>query len=492
MANPLSSGDHADDPLALFGAESSTGSAHPPTTPPAAARVTPATAAVPPATVPAQRETLVGNAIAAGTYPTASVLQKIAAAASASTTVASRDLSVEIVGPPPPPGSVSFDHICSVKGLGFVEGVALIQTTCNAVSAAGPAAGVPELHGLFLTSTGDVVLHGPPTGEPPAKEFARLLHQLVTPNLMPPAGRLFVGRWINSDSPDLREFASELSYFARPNSQELLIALHRRCEGLRSIVAEVRTQVTPRRDQARAKRPSAQAPPEQRPDQRVSPLLLWVRSHKPEMTAAMAVLGSALIAAIATILWMPRTVTAAKKPIETIAAVEETATNASPPERRAAAPAGVGKTRPGSSANRRTGAPAPLPRRRTPGGEPPRPIESQDAVGNIVIASVPTLPSRQAPDLRIYSSSDAGVEPPRLRSAEIPELLIQGFEKRTNNVELVISERGEVQQARMIGPPQRMPDIMLLSRVKELLFDPALRNGAPVRYRMILSWNVTP
>jgi len=102
------------------------------------------------------------------------------------------------------------------------------------------------------------------------------------------------------------------------------------------------------------------------------------------------------------------------------------------------------------------------------------------------------LNARALPDLRIYSSNDGGVEPPRLRSAEIPELLIAGFEKRTNRVELVISEKGEVQQARMIGPPQRMPDIMLLSRAKELLFDPATRNGVPVRYRLILSWNVTP
>ena len=96
------------------------------------------------------------------------------------------------------------------------------------------------------------------------------------------------------------------------------------------------------------------------------------------------------------------------------------------------------------------------------------------------------------PDLRIYSVSDSGVEPPRLRSAEIPELLIAGFEKRTNEVELVISEKGEVQQARMVKAPQRMPDIMLLSRAKELRFDPAMRDGVPVRYKLLLTWNVTP
>jgi hypothetical protein len=63
-------------------------------------------------------------------YPTASILEKLAAAVS-SPAPAPRDLSVEVVGPPPPAGSISFDHVCSVKGLGFVEGVALIQTVCE-------------------------------------------------------------------------------------------------------------------------------------------------------------------------------------------------------------------------------------------------------------------------------------------------------------------------------------------------------------------------
>jgi hypothetical protein len=49
-----------------------------------------------------------------------------------------------------------------------------------------------------------------------------------------------------------------------------------------------------------------------------------------------------------------------------------------------------------------------------------------------------------------------------------------------------------VQQARMIDAPQRIPDVMLLSRAKELRFDPALRNGVPVRYRLRLTWKVTP
>ena len=136
----------------------------------------------------------------------------------------------------------------------------------------------------------------------------------------------------------------------------------------------------------------------------------------------------------------------------------------------------------------------PLERRRNAGNQPATAsIESQNAARSLPVeAPTPILASRQLLDLRIYSANDGDVEPPRLRSAEIPELLIAGFERRTNRVELVIGERGEVQQVHMIGPPQRMPDVMLLSRAKQLLFDPALRNGVPVRYRLILSWNVTP
>jgi hypothetical protein len=524
MANPFPSSD-ADDPLALFGPEVET--------PAPAATATPASSksarpdVVPPPLkpvaefkpVPPKAAASIGGAPAddAGNviYPTASVLEKLAKAVPESTP-ASRDLAVEVVGPPPSAGSVSFDRIASIKGLGFVEGVALIQTTCEAVMAAGEAAGVPELHGLFLTADGDVILHGPPTGEAPARELARLLHQLVPPNLMPPAGRLFVGRWINNDAQSLSEFSSELAYFARPNSRELLGSLHSRCEGVRT-PAQVH-RLEPRQKAAPAPQPAAQL--ETRPEPEQPPRAKRWKLRKADILVAAVVLLVTTTTAIATLLSNPAS-PKAKPPIEGTPAVEE---NAKPSERLTANPrvpptraakltaptravnsgkgagnagtGGGGRGADGSAGPNRRAAviPPPLGRRRSNGNQPSTAtLESQDAARGVPAESpAAILPSRQAPDLRIYSANDAGIEPPRLRSAEIPELLIAGFEKRTNQVELVISERGEVQQARMIGPPQRMPDIMLLSRAKELLFDPAIRNGIPVRYRLILSWNVTP
>ena len=409
------------------------------------------------------------------------------------------DFDVEVLGPPPPEGSVSFDHVCSVKGLGFVEGVALIQAASAAVNNAGANAGVPELHGLYLTAAGDVILHGPPTGEPPARELARLLHQLVAPNLMPPAGRLFVGRWINNDLGDLAEFSSELSYFARPNGQELLVGLHGRCNGVApKPAAEVRRRSERARQQAKAA-PVAEP-------QRFSTLVRqWIRDHKPEVTAAIAVIASATLAALGTWIWQASTVAAAKAPVEETQPAEEAENTVPPGDDVLTLAAGTTAALPATTA-RRQAAPASASRNRTApapiltrGGAPsqapvtPTPVPPQVAAEEPppVAAAVP-LPSSTIPDMRIYSPSDSGVEPPILRSPEILEVLIKGFQTRENVIELVISEKGEVQQARMVEAPQRIPDVMLLSRAKELHFEPATRNGVPVRYRLRLTWKVTP
>ena len=94
--------------------------------------------------------------------------------------------------------------------------------------------------------------------------------------------------------------------------------------------------------------------------------------------------------------------------------------------------------------------------------------------------------------MRIYTPADAGIEPPRLRSTEILEGLIAGFPTKTNSVEVLVDTSGKVERVRMQGPPQRIPDIMLLSRMKEWVFAPATKDGVAVRYRMLLSWDVTP
>lgn len=571
MATPIPTNDSADDPLALFEPEEASSPAKPASAPKTAAppkaptaRREEATAVPPLALVPEPSSPRFNDDLSSpprelrdAVYLTSDAVERIVARSPEPPPVP-RDVSVEVLGPPPPAGAVSFDHVCALKGLGFVEGVALIDATCAALAATTPASGVPDLHGLFLTTAGDVVPHGPPNGERPARELARLLHQLVTPNLMPPAGRLFVGRWLNNDVGGLTEFASELAYFARPNSRDLLVSLHARCQNVpvRTVVPEPRRPERPRQPE-----PPVSEEPQVSPPQ--PSLLNWARAHKAAVTVGIAVLAASVATALVTWIWQANAI-AARKPLppvssdtqatlpsveaprsETPATGAQAAGNSGlPPDRGVSdravsngavanqpnravsnnavpnqpnrvsnsaapnravpdravpdravlnssrSPADGGRNRPGA-----TGTPAPpLSPRGQRASQPPTVIQSQDAAGGVPLVGPPLLlsPATTLLDLRIYSAADAGVEPPRLRSAKIPDGLIGKFPNFTNEVELIINERGEVQQVQMVNGPQRMPDIMLLSRVKELRFDPATRNGIPVPYRMRLSWNVNP
>lgn len=542
MADTFPSSDPADDPLGLFAAEADTPQGKPTPEEPASAKFVKRAGAAArrmfaeptptPGTEPAHG---LDDAPAADaqtvrltvdfpptpppldpinghvTYATAAVLDRIAASVPEPTPVP-HNMAVEFIGPPPPVGSVSFDHVCAVKGLGFVEGIALIQATVDAIVAVGPSAGVPELHGLFLTSTGDVVLNGPPTGEHPGRELARLLHQMIAPNLMPPAGRLFVGRWINNENGGITEFASELAYFARPNGRELLLALHGRCDPSRGIPAMSRPQ-EPRRSRKVQPKSEPQREDAPRETRKAGALITWIRAHKAEVTAAAVVLVAATLAALGTVLFTQRPLRDSSDSASAgtsapaapgVAPAEEAAAADTPTPRlwfNPPAAKGAAKTTlkapPRLAVVVRDGTrpsnPSVTSRRRTGGNSAPLSVESQDATRDLSPAGLaPVLPARPRPDITIYTAADQGVEPPHLLSAGIPEWLIRGFEIKQNQVELVISDKGEVQQARMIGPPQRMPDIMLISRIKEMLFEPAVRNGVPVRYRLTLSWNVTP
>ena len=45
---------------------------------------------------------------------------------------------------------------------------------------------------------------------------------------------------------------------------------------------------------------------------------------------------------------------------------------------------------------------------------------------------------------------------------------------------------------KLVTPPKRMTDMLMLSGAKTWRFSPALKNGQPVRYRTEFSWEMTP
>jgi hypothetical protein len=94
-------------------------------------------------------------------------------------------------------------------------------------------------------------------------------------------------------------------------------------------------------------------------------------------------------------------------------------------------------------------------------------------------------------DDTIYSRRDPDVVPPH--AAELPPApTFSSWTTRTNEIEVIVSETGAVERVRMVTPPQRMPDVLVLSRAKMWKFTPAMKEGKPVRYRLRLTWEVNP
>ncbi len=94
-------------------------------------------------------------------------------------------------------------------------------------------------------------------------------------------------------------------------------------------------------------------------------------------------------------------------------------------------------------------------------------------------------------DDTIYSAQDRDVVPPQTSEA-LPGPTISSWTTRTNVMEVIVSDSGAVERVRLVTPPQRMPDMFALSRAKVWKFKPAMKDGKPVRYRLLLTWDVNP
>jgi hypothetical protein len=92
----------------------------------------------------------------------------------------------------------------------------------------------------------------------------------------------------------------------------------------------------------------------------------------------------------------------------------------------------------------------------------------------------------------IYSAADVDVTPPTFTQPQIPTPLVDEASPEMNTIELIVSASGAVERVRLVSRPRRMPDMMLLSGAKNWEFEPAVKDGQSVRYRLELSWAATP
>ena len=107
----------------------------------------------------------------------------------------------------------------------------------------------------------------------------------------------------------------------------------------------------------------------------------------------------------------------------------------------------------------------------------------------VVVVNEPARGDETSP---IYSHADTDVTPARLLTKTTSGPLFRNARTDVNTMELVISKGGRVEQVKLTSPSKRMTDMLLLSGAKTWKFQPAMKDGAPVRYRTHYSWESLP
>lgn len=409
------------------------------------------------------------------------------------------------------------------------EAVAVVQEVAqHAVSGTG----VPELEDVLLDEEGNLsVGFASESSEDPVVLLSTLLVRLLNGIDCPPPLLHLAGE--NARVPpahaSLASFTRALAFFERPNRASDLAALGGRLAARRKsllgaseyaaendfqtndtrpgreaeevkndVKEEAVEQSLERLKEKVANSPSAPASDARKDGSGGAPA--WIRPA----SAAVVLAGVALLAGA----WLG---SRGLSPTEGISAAVETAetkladvltegiNRLTPVETAAAAPASDGSVgRPDESTPVRSKAPtAPSPRVRPPSRDRPmsqsRPSERL-AAAPILSSLVPDAdtiahsairsPYEITPLLdfsRVYTASDTGVEPPRLRRPQLPSQ--PEPDEETGYFDIVVNEQGRVDEVRLISPSRRYYDRMMVAAAKAWVFQPARLHGHAVKFR---------
>ena len=119
-------------------------------------------------------------------------------------------------------------------------------------------------------------------------------------------------------------------------------------------------------------------------------------------------------------------------------------------------------------------APPPLP-------SPPLPVLPVEALGARLVMTPPLPP-------RIYDHEDLSVVPPIVLRQALPTFQLQpGAAPPSGVLEIVVDEHGAVESARMREPVSPRWDKLAVDAAKSWRYEPATRDGAPVKYRKMVT-----
>jgi len=346
--------------------------------------------------------------------------------------------------------------------------------------------------------------------EPLVVGLARLLHKLLQGRSAPPNLHALARAAVAGNARvSLQDWRAELARWERPGRTEKLVSLSDRSRNLPR--ASRKTVYAPASRSAAVERPNADVrqPPVQ-PARVPKPLV----RHKLIALLALAGLGCLMGGAIVTLL-LVRHSTAAPTPSSKIerdlapaAAGEHTSVE--PPLSASEAPARrdtephLPSTVPNTpapsdphpvakalQAPRPTVRSAPVSAAPTPGRDAEMPSTSTLPDGTPAGVSRGARPTAEpaAPDLTLYRTGDEGVHEPSLLQHYLPPHTREETDDAVSVLEVIVDPHGAVESVRLKSPTNRYRDTWLLFNAKQWRFEPATKDGKPVRFlkRILLS-----
>jgi hypothetical protein len=399
--------------------------------------------------------------------------------------------------------SVSLEVLLSRKvEIQWYEAVAIVLALCRAVQRADDPAHVPGLREIEIDEEGRVsMLPGGRSSEHVVTRLGRILYTILPERSVPPPLRIVVSH-AASPAPlyqSVDEFSEALQYFERPGAVDLIRQVY------------VRWSTMP----VEATEPLPDVPLWEP----VPPAVAAAPHRRRRLVAA--VVGLVVCAVAVGWLWRePRVKTftaargseAARALSKAGAAAADTAKSAltalrartgSQPREAAVTPGLDEHEVPASAAAaavvseqpkaRSTPAPAPAVLKAAPLAVYDLEVFMRTAAAaESAPMTRPPLPPEEEMeaarlDATVYTSRDEEVTPPVPLSPVMPQVLPPGLGIEDLGVmSLVISETGEVESIRLHAPLKRMIDIMALSAAKAWRFQPAMKDGRPVKYRKLV------
>jgi hypothetical protein len=388
------------------------------------------------------------------------------------------------------------------------EAVAIVGELCTVLTANSPAeAAVPDAADVFITSAGAVVLRQGARRKHDTTELGHILHDLLDASSTPTPVRLFMSMSISSNRyASVNAFAEALAYYERPGRTELIRAVHERA--LATPPAETQRQSEPvQKEQDQEKEePKPVQPPRRRRSKAVvaaaaAAVLLcavgagvwfWMGPQRASSSTAFGALAAQARSAAEKLGATVRETLGIPSGSEQVAEAPATAPSPQKP-RRVRRPVRAAASQPLKSSTLAalalsTPFAAVEPTSRLPLGETMAPQLASMPED----ASAPTIGETDVVEVPVYSSTAVDVLPPVLLYPHLPPTAPKVRSLPGNRMELLIGEDGMVERVKLIADPVRMSDMMLLHSAKTWRFQPALKDGRSVRYRLVLDWTVTP